>query len=181
MKKLNTKGFTLIELLAVITIMGVLMLVAIPTVSRTIENTRKDTMIDAAKQYVNAVKTMWTSDSLECREGGNWVASSALAVGTYWVNINSANAGTEEKYPVLLESGGKSPWGNKNVTGWIKIVVANTGTTNRKVSYYVVLSDGTHGIPSTGINTEFSQLKRSSISTSGVPNYTAQPVYCREA
>ena len=32
MKKLNKKGFTLIELLAVITIMGILMLVAIPAV-----------------------------------------------------------------------------------------------------------------------------------------------------
>ncbi|MBO5120172.1 MAG: prepilin-type N-terminal cleavage/methylation domain-containing protein, partial [Bacilli bacterium] len=29
----NNKGFTLIELLAVITIMGILMMVAIPTVS----------------------------------------------------------------------------------------------------------------------------------------------------
>lgn len=55
MKKLNKKGFTLIELLAVITIMGILMMVAIPAVTRTIENARRDTFADVAKEYVNAV------------------------------------------------------------------------------------------------------------------------------
>ena len=40
MKKLNKKGFTLVELLAVITIMGILMIVAVPAVQRTIRNTR---------------------------------------------------------------------------------------------------------------------------------------------
>ena len=45
----NNRGFTLVELLAVIVIMGILMMVAIPSVTRTIENSRKDTFVDIAK------------------------------------------------------------------------------------------------------------------------------------
>ena len=50
MKKMNSKGFTLIELLAVITIMGILMMVAIPSVSRTIEYSRRDTFANIAHE-----------------------------------------------------------------------------------------------------------------------------------
>ena len=55
-KNLKSAGFTLIELLAVITIMGILMMVAIPSVSRTIENSRRDAFADLAKQYINTVR-----------------------------------------------------------------------------------------------------------------------------
>ena len=79
----NNKGFTLIELLAVITIMGILMMVAIPTISRTIENSRKDTFVDMIKNYVSSVKTMWVGDNLLC---GN-MPSSAVPLGIYYVEI----------------------------------------------------------------------------------------------
>ena len=147
----NNKGFTLIELLAVITIMGILMMVAIPTVSRTIENSRKDTFIDTAKKYADSAQTMWMGDNLLCTASdGNRYSSSAMPVGTYYINVDSANI---DSHPVLLEQGGKSSWGSRDVKGWIKIKVEdkNLGTASepnmtRVVTYYPVISDGVHGV-----------------------------------
>ena len=53
MKKLNEKGFTLIELLAVITIMGILLLVGVPAISKIIFNSRKDSVEVSMKRYAN--------------------------------------------------------------------------------------------------------------------------------
>ena len=57
MKRMNKKGFTLIELLAVIIIMGVLLLIAVPSVSKYIEQSRKDTYITNLVKYADVVKT----------------------------------------------------------------------------------------------------------------------------
>lgn len=135
--KNNNTGFTLIELLAVITIMGILMMVAIPTISRTIENARKDTFIDMVQQYVNAVKSMWAGDNLMC---GNYT-SSAVQAGAYYVEVDT----TSESVPQLLEQGGKSPWGNRDVKGIIGIAVWINDDT-RTVTYFPALVDGIHGV-----------------------------------
>ena len=136
MKKMNSKGFTLIELLAVIVIMGILMMVAIPAMTRYIENSRKDTFLDTAKQYANAVKNMWVSDSLIC----GTVPSSANDAGTYYVEIDSSTNKNN-----LLESGGTSSWGNRGVKGYVRVVVSE-GAKNVETDYYVALSDDIHGI-----------------------------------
>ena len=113
MKKLNSKGFTLIELLAVITIMGILMMVAIPSVSRTIENSRRDTFADVAKSYVNTVRNAVLADELKC--GANNVAGTPD--GTYYFEIDSSASGGSND---LMESGGKSSWGNSDVKGYVR-------------------------------------------------------------
>lgn len=135
MEKINKKGFTLIELLAVIVIMGILMMVAIPAMTRYIENSRKDTFIDTAKNYVNSVKNMWSSDSLTC---GSTV-SGAVGDGDYYVLIDSENDPN-----ALLDSGGKSSWGNREVLGYVHVNVKSTGT-KAKTTYGIFLTDGEHG------------------------------------
>ena len=55
MKKLNKKGFTLIELLAVIIILGVLLLIAVPSVSKYIQQSRMKTYNNNLSNLVGAV------------------------------------------------------------------------------------------------------------------------------
>ena len=53
----NKRGFTLIELLAVITIMGILMMLATMTISRILEDSRKQMYINTAKTYIRTLKS----------------------------------------------------------------------------------------------------------------------------
>ncbi len=52
MMRRNRDGFTLIELLAVITIMGVLMIIAVPAINAIILNSRKNVYVNDAKTYM---------------------------------------------------------------------------------------------------------------------------------
>ena len=152
MKKINSKGFTLIELLAVIVIMGILMMVAIPSVSRVIENSRKDTYVDIAKSYANAARTLWTADGLSCTSES--IPSSATDDGDYYVLIDTEHP---DNVPVLVDQGGKSSWGNRNVEGYVRINVTTTTATataepKRVTKFYVALSDGTHYVDDTKVS-----------------------------
>ena len=59
------KGFTLIELLAVIIILGVIMLIAIPSVTRLINDSRKETYLDTARQIVKGAIPMVNGGELD--------------------------------------------------------------------------------------------------------------------
>ena len=52
----NKKGFTLIELLAVIVILGIILIIAIPSISAAILKSRKNAYVDTANQLVDAVR-----------------------------------------------------------------------------------------------------------------------------
>ena len=168
MKKMNSKGFTLIELLAVITIMGILMMVAIPSVSRTIENSRRDTFANIAREYINAVRNAALADNLKC--GGT--VYSGTADGWYYYRINTEEQGTMD----LMESGGKSSFGNAEMTGYI-LWEKYTSTTSSNVSttknaFYMTLTDtGKHGF----VNyIKESEITRAKVSTAlGTSTYVA--------
>ena len=67
----NKKGFTLIELLAVIIILGVLLLIAVPSISKYIENSRKNTYINSIRSMINAVSTSTNALELPLNIGKN--------------------------------------------------------------------------------------------------------------
>ena len=97
MKRLNKKGFTLIELLAVIIILGILMIIAIPSVTSYIQNSRKSAYVDTAVAYADAVMK-------EVNGGKNLRLYSTNTL--YMIPVG------HDKTPscVTLESGGQSPF-----------------------------------------------------------------------
>ena len=62
---MNKKGFTLIELLAVIIILGILMIIAIPSVTKYISDSRKEAYVKTAKQVVSGARNLVNEGKLE--------------------------------------------------------------------------------------------------------------------
>ncbi len=52
----DKNGFTLIELLAVIIILGILMIIAIPSVTKYISDSRKSSYVDTAKEIISGAR-----------------------------------------------------------------------------------------------------------------------------
>lgn len=113
----DKRGFTLIELLAVITIMGVLMAIAIPSVNLIIQNSRKNAYINDAHTFVGEVQKAvvdqrWAIDDLNT---------------TYYIHINNVAEN---------EDSGSSPWAK-----WKDAYVAVIFKEDGNFDYYWVSVD----------------------------------------
>jgi len=62
MKRLNSRGFSYIEMLAVIVIIGMFLLIAIPSISRILTQSRKQAYLDSILIQKNVVEAAITSD-----------------------------------------------------------------------------------------------------------------------
>ena len=88
---MNIKGFTLIELLAVIIILGILMIIAIPSVTKYISDSRKNTYIGTAKEIISGARNMVNEGKLEMFDTDT----------TYYIDVNC----------IKTENGTQSPYG----------------------------------------------------------------------
>lgn len=161
MKMTNKKGFTLIELLAVIVIMGILMMTAIPAMSSYIDNSRRDTFLDTAKQAVSSARYSMLNEEYSYKDNGIASTVSMPEMGAcVLINYRFIN----------LDKGGptdNSPWGKKMCTSdtncamWV--LVRNAGTVEKgKYDYYFL------GTDTFGNGTDNNFVAEKSIRRSGV-------------
>ena len=66
---MKNKGFTLVELLAVIVILGVILVIAIPSISAAILNSRKNAYVATANEFVDGVKLITLNDPTKLPTG----------------------------------------------------------------------------------------------------------------
>ena len=124
----NKKGFTLIELLAVIIILGILMIIAIPAVTEYISSSRKNAYITTASRYIDGVRNKINAAEIPVYD----------KEATYYIPGSC----------VSMEKGGKSPYGD-----WEEyyVVVTYDGT---GYNYYWTSRDETN----TGIYLTYQDL-----------------------
>ncbi len=115
MKK-NEKGFTLIEILAVIIILGILLVIAVPSISNYISDSRKNAYISTAKEYIKEAQKKVSSSDYKFYDRDT----------SYYIDIKE----------LPLESGGESPYGE-----WIQAYVVVTYIPKDKWEYYWVSVD----------------------------------------
>ena len=153
---LNKNGFTLIELLSVIIIIGVISIIAIPSISGYISNSRKVSYVTTASQYIESAKAL-----VETRKFP--ISSKNI---TYYIPTSC----------IPLEKGGDSPYGTLE-EGYV--VVANAG--NKNTYFFTSMDSLNMGIPLTNeneLNADVVQSDITVIDTSiGIGNRTEIYVY----
>ena len=129
----NNKGFTLIELIAVVVILAVLMMLAVPNVVATINKNKKEAFIEDAKKFRAAVEAKLVSDtSIKLPNADSVIVFTLEKVGK--VEIEESPYGTKYSTKYSFVAVTKQP----------KEVVVNdpSGThriTSNELTYYVHL------------------------------------------
>ena len=145
--KNNSKGFTLIELLAVIVILGILMIVAIPQVTKYIENSKKNTYADTAKSYIDSARYMLLNDDFTAKNNSS-TCTLPEEGGTIYIKLGD----------IKLEKGGtNSSYGKTfDLTNSFVEVKNNNG----KFEYSIFIRDsGNNGTADITPETEVDQTK----------------------
>lgn len=146
MKELDKKGFTLIELLAVIVILGVIMLIAIPSVSSIIANSRKNTYKSTAETLISGARNMVLSTATgDPDTNGDWAEIAQISQ----INELAEVTGTPDAYAkayvipvnyIKVEQGSntRSPYGNLLAAQSFVVAAKNK---DGSYDYYIQLYD----------------------------------------
>lgn len=152
--KNDSKGFTLIELLAVIVILGILMIVAIPQVTKYIENSKKSTYADTAKSYIDSARYMLLNDDFTTENEGS-TCTLPEAGKTIYIKLSD----------IKLEKGGtNSSYGKAFDTTNSFVKVENKGG---KFEYSIFIRDS--GNNGTEDITEETKVDQTKIKKGGAP------------
>jgi len=121
MKKNN--GFTLIEILAVVIILGVIAIIAVPSITNYVNNSRKEAYITIAQKYVEGALFAVKKHNFDMSD----------KTGTYYISHKC----------ITLEKGGDSPFGE-----WedAYVVVGFGEEDNSYEVYWTSLDKSGHGV-----------------------------------
>ena len=139
----NKKGFTLIELLAVIIILGVLMIIAIPSVTKYIEESRKSGYISTAKEIAGGARNLVYSGSLNLDDFDT----------TYYIDASC----------IAVDNGYKSPYGE-----FTKAYVVVTATNDNYEYFWTSVDSSGKGVKSFRTTSSTTSIVVRSGSTMGI-------------
>lgn len=134
-KKINKKGFTLIELLAVIVILAVLILFAMPAVMNLMERSRRNAFKDEAMAILNDVETAYADKDMNGEtkyylEGGKRVKYLCMTLqDLYSQGYNKKNfdkAGYKGIVEVIITPTGAPVYGINITTGTYSFIAATS-------------------------------------------------------
>ena len=88
----NNKGFTLVETIAVIIILGVVLSIAVPSITNVVKSTNKNRMISDAETFISEVKEYVESDTI-----GNTPSDNKYTLGNIKSKLSKSPYGKEYK------------------------------------------------------------------------------------
>ncbi|MBE6161277.1 MAG: type II secretion system protein [Firmicutes bacterium] len=121
----NKKGFTLVELLAVIVVLAIIILVAMPNVLSAMDKARRNALVTEASEFAKIAQAAYSDDAMN---GG----------------LTTGNSETGYCYSMdyLINKGYMDKKKGGNDHGSVLLQVSNTGET----TYTIWLSNGTYSI-----------------------------------